>query len=152
MSDAVDLEKALSCLPHGPEFRFVDFLKELQPGTRAVGGYRLRGDEHFLAGHFPALPIMPAVLMVEALAQVAGVAAQTDPEIPALADMRLTAMRAIKVLGAAAPGDEMVIEAEVQGRMGGLVQASGTVKVGDQVLVQGQVTLSGTVVENASAA
>lgn len=139
------LEEALRSLPHGVEFRFVDRLTALVPGSKAVGVYRLKGDEGFLKGHFPGMPIMPAVLMVEALAQVAGIAVQTDPKVAALGDLRLTAMRGIKVLGAASPGDEMVIEAEVQGRMGGLVLASGTVKVGEVLLVQGQVTLSGTV-------
>lgn len=138
------LQEALKALPHGTEFRFVDQLKDLEPGKKAVGVYRLKGDEVFLKGHFPGMPIMPAVLMAEALAQVAGIAAQTDPSIPALSDLRLTAMRAIKILGAAAPGDELVIEAEIQGRMAGLVQAAGTVKVRENVLLQGQVTLSGT--------
>lgn len=137
------LQEALKALPHGAEFRFVDQLKELDPGKKAIGVYRLKGDEVFLKGHFPGLPIMPAVLMVEALAQVAGIAAQTDPAIPAMSDLRLTAMRAIKVLGAAAPGDELVIETEIQGRMAGLVQAAGTVKVRETLLLQGQVTLSG---------
>lgn len=138
------LSSALQSLPHGPEFRFVDELTDLEPGKKATGVYKLKGNETFLTGHFPGYPIMPAVLMVEALAQVAGVAAQTDPNIPALADLRLTAMRAIKVLGTAIPGEVLTIEAEIQGRMGGLLQATGTVKVEDRLLVQGQVTLSGT--------
>jgi len=138
------LSSALQSLPHGPEFRFVDELIDLDPGKKATGVYKLKGTETFLAGHFPGYPIMPAVLMVEALAQVAGVAAQTDPNIPALAHLRLTAMRAIKVLGTATPGEVLTIEAEIQGRMGGLLQATGTVKVEDRLLVQGQVTLSGT--------
>ena len=140
-----DLDAALLSLPHGPEFRFLDRLIELEPGKKPGAANEQQGEEAFLKGHFPGMPIMPAVLVVEALAQVGGIAAQTDPVIPPLADLRLTAMRAIKVLGAAAPGDELVIEVEVQGRMGGLVQAAGTVKVGETLLVQGQVTLSGTV-------
>ncbi|WP_050028643.1 3-hydroxyacyl-ACP dehydratase FabZ family protein [Verrucomicrobium sp. BvORR034] len=139
----MDFDSALRALPHGPEFRFVNALASLEPGKSATGTYRLRGDEAFLNGHFPGQPLMPAVLMVEAIAQVAGVAAQSDTVIPPLADLRLTAIRSVKVFGAAFPGDELQIEAEVQGRMGGLIQATGRVRVGDKVLAEGQVTLSG---------
>lgn len=142
--DELVLQEALKCLPHGPSFRFVDRLIALEPGKKAQGTYLLRGDEAFLPGHFPGQPLMPAVLTVEAIAQVAGVAAQTDPAIPALADMRLTAIRAVKVYGAAFPGDVLHIEAEIQGRMGALIQAMGKIKVNGSVLVEGQVTLSGT--------
>ena len=138
-----DLFAALQSLPHGPQFRFVDRLVALDPGQSAAGTYLLRGDEAFLAGHFPGRPLMPAVLMVEALAQVAGIAAQTDPVIPAMADLRLTAIRAVKVFGAAFPGDVLQIDAQIQGRMDRLVQAAGRVRVGEKVLVEGQVTLSG---------
>lgn len=138
-----DFDSALKSLPHGPEFRFVNVLIELDPGKSAVGHYLLSGEETFLAGHFPGQPLMPAVLMVEAIAQVAGIAAQTDPVIPALADMRLTAIRQVKIYGAAFPGETLRIEATIQGRMGNLVQASGRVSVDDRVLVEGQVTLSG---------
>lgn len=138
-----DLAAALQSLPHGPQFRFVDQLVALEPGQRAAGTYLLRGDEVFLEGHFPGRPLMPAVLMVEALAQVAGIAAQTDPVIPAMEDLRLTAIRAVKVFGAASPGDVLQIEAQIQGRMDRLVQAAGRIRVGEKVLVEGQVTLSG---------
>jgi 3-hydroxyacyl-[acyl-carrier-protein] dehydratase len=138
-----DLALALQALPHGPEFRFVDTLVTLDPGKSAVGTYLLRADAHFLKGHFPGQPLMPAVLMVEALAQVAGVAAQTDPVIPALPDLRLTAIRNVKIYGTAFPGETLHIAATVQGRMGHLILASGTVRVGDRIVAEGQVTLSG---------
>lgn len=139
----MDFDSALRALPHGPEFRFVDALVSLEPGKAAVGRYLLRGDEGFLKGHFPGQPLMPAVLMVEAIAQVAGVAAQSDPLITPLDDLRLTAIRSVKVFGAAFPGDQLLVDAEVQGRMGNLLLATGRVRVGDKVLAEGQVTLSG---------
>lgn len=141
----MDLTTALQSLPHGPEFRFVEALTELDPGKSAKGTCLLRGDEHFLKGHFPGQPLMPAVLMVEAIAQVAGIAAQTDPVIPPMAELRLTAIRGIKIYGTAFPGESLEIEATVQGRMGNLVQATGKVSVEGRVLAEGQVTLSGTV-------
>jgi 3-hydroxyacyl-[acyl-carrier-protein] dehydratase len=133
----------LDFLPHGPEFRFVDALVELEPGKRAVATYLLKGSEDFLRGHFPAQPILPAVIMVEAIAQVAGVALQSDAEIPPMPDLRLTAIRNVKILGTAVPGETLQIEATVQGRMGNLVQAAGNVRVGDRLIAEGQVTMSG---------
>ena len=138
-----ELTAALQSLPHGTGFRFVDALEELEPGMRAIGTYLLRGDEAFLAGHFPGRPMLPAVIMVEAIAQVAGIALQSDPDIPPLRDLRLTAMRNVKITGTALPGETLHIEAEVQGRMGSLVQAAGWVRVGERLIAEGQVTLSG---------
>lgn len=137
------LQEALKSLPHGDEFRFVDSLEALNPGVSASGSYLLRGDEVFLRGHFPGQPLMPAVLLVEAIAQVAGVAAQTDPVIPPMGNLRLTAIRSVKVYGAILPGEKMSIVAEVLGRMDNLVLASGRVTVEGRILAEGQITLSG---------
>jgi 3-hydroxyacyl-[acyl-carrier-protein] dehydratase len=139
-----DLAAALQSLPHGPAFKFVDSISALDPGKSATGVYRLRGDEAFLAGHFPGQPILPAVIMVEAIAQVAGIALQTDPAIPPIPDLRLTAIRNVKILGTAIPGQTLQIEAEVQGQMGNLVQAAGRIRVGDRIIAEGQVTLAGS--------
>jgi 3-hydroxyacyl-[acyl-carrier-protein] dehydratase len=138
------LEEALKTLPHGPEFRFLDRLLSLTPGREGVGEYRVCGDEPFLKGHFPGKPIFPGVLLVEAAAQLAGVIAQSDPIVPPLAGMKLTALRAVKILGTARPGEVVRLEARVTGRMGELVQAQAKGFVGDQLVLQADLTLSGT--------
>ncbi len=66
-------------LPHRPPFLFVDEVVSVEPGPSAVGRWHLRGDEPFFSGHFPGRPTVPGVLMVEALAQLGGVAVLADP-------------------------------------------------------------------------
>jgi 3-hydroxyacyl-[acyl-carrier-protein] dehydratase len=142
MSDP--LQAALAALPHGPEFRFVDHLVALDPGRSGTGEYRVRGDEPFLRGHFPGDPLVPGVLLAEAVAQLAGVVAQSDPARAPLPGLKLTALRGVKILGSARPGDVLRIEAVVTARLDPLVQARGTVHVGDRLLVQAELTLAGT--------
>lgn len=138
-----DLDKALSSLPHGPEFRFLDKLISLEPGKMGVAEYRLRGDEPFLRGHFPGQPIFPGVLLIEAAAQLAGTVAQSDPEIPPMPGLKLTAIRSAKILGAATPGQSIQLQAHVTGRLGNLVQARASAWVNGNVILQAELTLSG---------
>jgi len=142
MSDP--LTQALAALPHGPEFRFLDQVTALDPGRSGSGEYRVRGDEEFLRGHFPGDPLLPGVLLVEIAAQLAGVVAQSDPGVPPLPDLRLTAIRQAKILGAVRPGERVLVTARVVGRMPNLVQAEATAEVGGRVVLTAQLVLSGT--------
>ncbi len=135
----------LDALPHGPEFRFLDRLIELEPGRRGVGEYTVRGDEPFLRGHFPGRPLFPGVLMLEAAAQLAGTVAQSDPVIMPLSDLRLTGVRGLKILGTAHPGEVLRIEARIVGRLKYLVQAEVDETIQGRPVLNGTVTLSGTV-------
>ena len=134
---------ALKSLPHGPEFRFLDRLLKLEPGMAGAGEYTVRGDEPFLRGHFPGQPFFPGVLLVEAAAQLAGTVAQSDPQVPPMAGLKLTALRNVKILGAARPGEVIRLEARVTGRLGNLVQAQVSATVAGQLILQGELTLSG---------
>ena len=138
------LSQALEALPHGKEFRFVDALVSLDPCRSGVGTYRLPPDAEFLRGHFPGDPILPGVLLVEAVAQLGGVVAQSDPAVPPLAGLKLTGIRAAKITGTARPGETVQIVASVLGRMGPLVQVSGAATVDGREILRCEVTLSGT--------
>lgn len=138
-------EKALAELPHGPEFRFLDRLVSLEPGKMGQGEYQVRGDEPFLRGHFPGQPLFPGVLLIEAAAQLAGTVAQSDPQIAPLPGMKLTALRNVKILGSAAPGQLIQIQAHITGRLGNLVQARTSAWVNGVVVLQAELTLSGEV-------
>jgi 3-hydroxyacyl-[acyl-carrier-protein] dehydratase len=137
------MNDALKSLPHGPEFRFIDRLSKLEPGKSGAGEYTVRGDEPFLRGHFPGHPIFPGVLLVEAAAQLAGTVAQSDPGIVPLAGLKLTAMRGIKILGTARPGEVIQLEAKILNRLGNLIQAQVSATVNGQIVMQGELTLSG---------
>jgi len=137
------LAQALALLPHGPEFRFVDRLLSLEPGKEGVGEYRVRGDEPFLRGHFPGHPLFPGVLLVEATAQLAGVVAQSDPQITPLAGLKLAGIKAIKLTGSARPGEMIRLEAQLTGRLANLVQATTAAWVNGQIVMRGELTLSG---------
>lgn len=137
------LATALQHLPHGPEFRFLDRLLALDPGLSGAGEYIVRGDEPFLRGHFPGTPLMPGVLLLEAAAQLAGVIAQSHPQLPPLPGLKLTALRAVKILGTARPGEVIRLEARVTGRLANLVQAQASATVNGQVVLQAELTLSG---------
>lgn len=73
------LPSPTSLLPHRPPFLFVDEVTAIDPGRSASGVWRLTGEEPFFQGHFPGRPTLPGVLMVEAMAQLGGIALLSDP-------------------------------------------------------------------------
>jgi 3-hydroxyacyl-[acyl-carrier-protein] dehydratase len=71
------------------------------------------------------------------------VVAQSDPQIPPLANLKLTALRNVKILGSAKPGETIRLEARITGRLANLVQAQATASVNGQAVLQAELVLSG---------
>jgi 3-hydroxyacyl-[acyl-carrier-protein] dehydratase len=124
--------------------RLLDEITELVPGERARGRRTLRPDDFFFDGHFPGEPIVPAVMLVEMIAQLGGVAAGA-PRAPSVAGaplrLRVAAFGPFKFPAAATPGAVLDVDAQVSGALGGLYKIEGRVTDGARVVAIGSVTL-----------
>lgn len=129
-------------LPHGSEFRFVDKLTHMEAGKSGTAIYKVRGDEDFLKGHFPGNPIVPGVILIEAVAQLAGCVGQAGRATP-LKNLKLAGVRNAKISGTAAPGQTIELSASIAAAMGNVFQASGSATVDGKVVLQTDVILAG---------
>ena len=84
MTTVLGREEIEAILPHRPPFLLIDEVVELEPGERVVARKTVRPDEWYLSGHFPGRPVMPGVLIVEAMAQTGAVAVLSQERLPEL--------------------------------------------------------------------
>jgi 3-hydroxyacyl-[acyl-carrier-protein] dehydratase len=132
-------EQYLSRLPQGPEFRFVSSVRQVVEGEEASGVWHVNGNESFFAGHFPGRPVVPGVLLAEAMAQMAGLAAGGVRETAVLSSVE------ISFLAPVVPPAAIELRARVM-RDGadagaGLRRCETTASVRDSVVARGTVTL-----------
>jgi 3-hydroxyacyl-[acyl-carrier-protein] dehydratase len=135
---------ALELLPHKPPMRLIETVSELVAGERASGGRRAVETDFYFDGHFPGEPIVPAIILVEMLAQVGGLAAGAPPEGTALEAIRLrvAGLGPFKFPGAARPGAWLEARARVAGRLGSMFKIEGDVTSDGAVVATGSVTLA----------
>ncbi|MEO8440116.1 MAG: 3-hydroxyacyl-ACP dehydratase FabZ family protein [Spartobacteria bacterium] len=129
-------------LPHRPPFVFVRQLLRCEPGQSADGTACFAADDPMFVGHFPGNPLVPGVILTEALAQVAGIAAAsgfTEEERP---HFLLSAIRTMKFLVAVRPGEEISLHAEKMAQVGELWQFKVQATVGERKVAEGQLVLN----------
>jgi 3-hydroxyacyl-[acyl-carrier-protein] dehydratase len=135
-------------LPHRFPMLMVDAVLELEPGRRCKATKNVTINEHFFQGHFPGEPIMPGVLIVECVAQTAGLVLGGEaPAAGAQAGDRrppyLLAVDHFKFKRPVAPGDTLEVEVSVTRRLGSMAKVSGAVRVRDELVAAGELTVGG---------
>ena len=128
-------------IPHREPFLLLDEVVELVPGARVVARKTVRPDEWYLAGHFPGRPIMPGVLMVEALAQAGAVAVLSEEDnrgklvlFAGIDDVRFK--RIVE------PGDELELVCELEKVRGPIGRGKATARVEGELAVRGTLTFA----------
>ncbi len=134
MLSATDIQKII---PHRYPFLLVDRIVELEPMKRAVGIKNVTVNEQFFQGHFPGQPVMPGVLILEAMAQVGGVAMLYPEENRGKIAM-FGAMERVKFRKPVVPGDQLRMVAELIKVRGNMGKLWGEAYVDGQLVAEGE--------------
>ena len=134
----LDINQIMERLPHRYPFLLVDRVLELERGKRAVVVKNVTINEPFFQGHYPNLPVMPGVLIIEAMAQAGGLAAAVDSDadmVPLFAAIDKARFRRV-----VRPGDQLIITIEVLRARGSYIKVKATAEVDKELAAEGELT------------
>jgi 3-hydroxyacyl-[acyl-carrier-protein] dehydratase len=124
-------------LPHRPPFIFVESVDRLEAGLLAECSKTFRKQEYFFEGHFPGNAIVPGVLLIEGMAQTAGIAVGGPGKM-----FLLAAIRSMKFFCPVRPEESIVFIGRKLGDVGGLIQCAVEARVGKVLVAEGQIILT----------
>ena len=132
----IEIKQIMNILPHAYPFLLVDRIIEVEPGKRIVGIKNVTYNEHFFPGHFPGNPIMPGVLIVEALAQTAGILAFKSMPGDERKPVFFLGLDNVRFRKPVVPGDQLRLELEVTRRRQSIWGFKGKAFVDDKLVAE----------------
>jgi beta-hydroxyacyl-ACP dehydratase FabZ len=137
--EIADIQKVMELLPHRYPFLLVDRILELEPSKRVVGLKNVTINEPFFQGHFPSQPVMPGVLIIEAMGQAGGVlAAAALPEEEQGQLIIFMGMDKVRFRKPVVPGDQLIFELKVLKQRRRILKMYGVAKVDGQVVAEAE--------------
>ncbi|MFW5499208.1 MULTISPECIES: 3-hydroxyacyl-ACP dehydratase FabZ [unclassified Maridesulfovibrio] len=136
----IDIKKIMGMLPHRYPFLLVDRVEEITPGESIRAYKNVTMNEPFFQGHFPGLPVMPGVLIVEALAQAGGIIVLSTDEVDTEDKVFLfTGINKLKFRRPVVPGDKLVLEINDVKRKMNIWKMKCVATVDGEIAAQGEV-------------
>ena len=133
----LDIDGIRGIIPHRYPFLLIDRIEEYEPGVRAVGYKNVTANEPFFEGHFPDFPVMPGVLIVEALAQVGAVAMLSVEENKGKLAF-FAGIDKVRFKRQVRPGDVLRLEVEITKSRAGVGFGSATATVDGEIAASGE--------------
>jgi len=137
----LDINQIMELLPHRPPFLLIDKVESFEPGVSAVAYKNVTMNEPFFVGHFPKFPIMPGVLIVEALAQTGAVSILSMDEYKGKL-VFFAGINNLKFKRKVVPGDVLKLEVEIIKRKGPIGIGKAKATVDGQLSVSGELTFA----------
>jgi beta-hydroxyacyl-ACP dehydratase FabZ len=143
MDAEYDIEKIMEVLPHRYPFLLVDRVVSLVPDDKIVALKNVTINEPFFQGHFPGKPVMPGVLIIEAMAQVGGILAyETGPAEKRNRLIYFMGMDKVRFRKMVVPGDQILFEARILKFRSKVAKMSGTATVDGQLVAEAELMAS----------
>ena len=138
-----DIQKIMEYLPHRYPFLLVDRVIELVPGDRITALKNVTINEPFFTGHFPGRPVMPGVLIIEAMAQAGGLLAiESNPADKRGQLIYFMGMDKVRFRKPVVPGDQLIFEAKLLKMRSKVAKMSGTASVDNQIAAEAELMAS----------
>ena len=138
----MDFDQILRKLPHAYPFHMIDRILEIEPGKKAIALKNVSVDELQSSGHFSGEPVMPGILILEALAQTGGLAFHSQEETEGGEIPFLARIEKFRLKGKAIPGDQLILEAEVLRVFSSLAMVRVQARIGDEPVAEGVLILA----------
>ncbi len=138
----MDFDEILRSLPHAFPFRMIDRILDIEKGKKAIALKNVSMDEPYFSGHFPKEPVLPGVLILEAMAQTGGLAFESSFEKGEEGVPVLASIEEFRLERRVIPGDQLIIEAEVLRIFSNLAKVKVLAKVKEEIVAEGTFVLA----------